>query len=151
MGIILKISKKCGIYERNNKLNLTVIQMEITGIIISGMGKGTYFMSQDFYIRQFQDKIRLTPFGGTLNIKIDSNAIKNIMNIPENKFGIIQGEGKFGDVKYIKAILNDDVNGALVFPAKTEHTEDVLEFISDKNLRKHFKLEDGDEIHLKIG
>jgi riboflavin kinase, archaea type len=124
--------------------------MEITGTIISGMGKGTYFMSQDFYIRQFQDKIHLTPFKGTLNIKIDSNAIANIISIPKNKFGIIQGEGKFGDVKYLQAVLNNEIDGAIVFPAKSEHTEDVLEFISDRNLRKYFKLEDGDRIRLKI-
>jgi riboflavin kinase len=124
--------------------------MEITGTIISGMGKGTYFMSQDFYIRQFQDKIHLTPFKGTLNIKIDPNAIANIISIPKNKFGIIQGEGKFGDVKYLQAVLNNEIDGAIVFPAKSEHTEDVLEFISDRNLRKYFKLEDGDRIRLKI-
>jgi riboflavin kinase len=124
--------------------------MEITGTIISGMGKGTYFMSQDFYIRQFQDKIHLTPFKGTLNIKIDSNAIANIISIPKNKFGLIQGEGKFGDVKYLQAVLNNEIDGAIVFPAKSEHTEDVLEFISDRNLRKYFKLEDGDRINLKI-
>jgi len=124
--------------------------MEITGTIISGMGKGTYFMSQDFYIRQFQDKIHLTPFKGTLNIKIDSRDIANIISIPKNKFVLIQGEGKFGDVKYLQAVLNNEIDGAIVFPAKSEHTEDVLEFISDRNLRKYFKLEDGDRINLKI-
>ena len=85
-----------------------------------------------------------------MNIKIDSDAIANIISIPKNKFGIIQGEGKFGDVKYLQAVLNNEIDGAIVFPAKSEHTEDVLEFISDRNLRKYFKLEDGDRIRLKI-
>jgi riboflavin kinase len=124
--------------------------MEIKGKLISGMGKGTYFMSQKIYIDQFQEKLKFKPFVGTLNIKIEDNEIANIMNIPADKFDIILGKGKFGDVKFIKAVLNGNVTGAIVFPAKTKHTEDVLEFISDKNLRKVLKLEDGDLLTIEI-
>lgn len=124
--------------------------MELVGKIISGMGKGTFFMSQDFYVEQFQDKVHFKPFEGTLNVKIDSKAIKSMMNISKNKFGLISGKGKFGDVKFVKATLNSSVHGALVFPAKSEHKEEVLEFISDINLRKQFKLKDGDKVTLEI-
>ena len=124
--------------------------MEVKGIISSGMGKGTYFMSQDIYIDQFQDKLNFKPFVGTLNIKIEPDEITLIMNIPSNNFGLVRGEGKLGDVKFIKAVLNGTVKGALVFPAKTKHTEDVLEFISNKNLRETLKLKDGDKVTVKI-
>ena len=124
--------------------------MELVGKIVSGMGKGTFFMSQDFYVRQFQDKMHFKPFEGTLNVKIDLKARKAMMNIPKNKFGLIHGVGKFGDVKFVKATLNTEVTGALVFPAKSEHTEEVLEFISDENLRKRFKFEDGDKVTIEI-
>lgn len=124
--------------------------MELVGKIVSGMGKGTFFMSQYFYVRQFQDKMDFKPFEGTLNIKIDLEAIKSMMNIPKNMFGLIHGEGKFGDVKFIKATLNGEVTGALVFPAKSEHTEDVLEFIADTNLRKKFKFVDGNQVTIEI-
>jgi riboflavin kinase len=124
--------------------------MEIKGKLISGMGKGSYFMSQKIYLDQFQEKLKFKPFVGTLNIKIDANGIANILNIPPEKFNIILGKGKFGDVKFIKALLNDEVVGALVFPAKSEHTEDVLEFISDKNLRQKLKLKDEDPLTIKL-
>jgi Transcriptional regulator of a riboflavin/FAD biosynthetic operon len=124
--------------------------MEIKGRIISGMGKGTYFMSQDIYSKQFQEKLHFKPFVGTLNIKIESDGITSIMNIPNDKFGQVHGKGKFGDVKFIKAVLNHDVGGALVFPAKTKHTEDVLEFISNENLRESLKLKDGDVVTVNI-
>jgi len=124
--------------------------MEVKGIIISGMGRGKYFMSQDIYIKQFQENLKFKPFIGTLNIKIEPNEISKIMNIPTDKFGLINGKGKLGDVKFIKAVLNDAVEGAIVFPAKTKHTEDVLEFISNKNLRKSLKFRDGDKVNLKI-
>lgn len=121
------------------------------GKITSGMGKGTFFMSQDFYKAQFQEKVHFKPFEGTLNLKIESDSIASMKTIPINKFGIIHGEGKFGDVKYIKATLNNEVAGALVFPAKSEHNEDLLEFITDKNLRKQFNFKDGDEVTINIG
>ena len=124
--------------------------MEIEGVIISGMGKGTYFMSQNFYVDQFQEKLHFKPFVGTLNIKIDEEGMTSIMNIPYEKFDKINGKGKFGDVKFIKAVLNDKITGALVFPAKTTHTEDVLEFIADKNLREFLELNDGDLVTVKI-
>jgi riboflavin kinase, archaea type len=124
--------------------------MEIEGIITSGIGKGTYFMSQEFYSKQFQEKLNFTPFIGTLNIKIDAKGISRIIDIPHEKFGIIIGKGDLGDVKFINAVLNDKIHGALVFPAKTQHTEDVLEFIAAENLRDILKLEDMDHVTLRI-
>jgi len=124
--------------------------MEINGKIISGMGKGTYFMSQEMYIKQFQEKLHFKPYVGTLNIKLENNQNNNLINIPKEKFGLIKGKGKFGDVKFIKAMLNHEISGALVFPAKTGHTEDVLEFISNKNLREYLKLKDKDMVAITI-
>jgi riboflavin kinase len=124
--------------------------MEVKGIISSGMGKGRYFMSQDIYIDQFQNKLNFKPFVGTLNITIEPDEITLIMNIPQDNFSLVRGKGKLGDVKFIKAVLNGIVQGALVFPAKTKHTEDVLEFISNKNLRESLKLKDGDKVTVKI-
>jgi riboflavin kinase len=124
--------------------------MEIKGQIISGMGKGTYFMSQEIYIKQFQEKLHFKPYVGTLNVKLEKNRKNPLINISKEKFSLILGKGKFGDVKFIKAVLNHDTAGALVFPAKTEHTEDVLEFISNKNLRGSLKLKDGDIVSITI-
>jgi len=124
--------------------------MEIKGQIISGMGKGTYFMSQEIYIKQFQEKLHFKPYVGTLNVKLEKNRKNPLINISKEKFSLILGKGKFGDVKFIKAVLNHDTAGALVFPAKTEHTEDVLEFISNKNLRDSLKLKDGDVVSITI-
>lgn len=124
--------------------------MEIKGIIVSGMGKGTYFMSQDIYREQFMEKLNFQPFVGTLNIGIAVNNIKLINCIPNEKFVMISGKDKFGDVKALKATLNNEVEGALVFPVKTKHPQDVLEFIAETNLRKTLKLEDGDVVTLNI-
>ena len=38
------------------------------------------------------------------------------MNIPYEKFDKINGKGKFGDVKFIKAVLNDKIDRSSCFP-----------------------------------
>jgi riboflavin kinase, archaea type len=124
--------------------------MELLGIVVSGMGKGAYFMSQQFYIDQFREKLHFKPFIGTLNIKIDSNGVKNINDIPDSKFQRIIGKNRFGDVKLIKALLNNSVEGAIIFPTKTKHSFDVLEFIAKENIREVLKLNDGDSVTITI-
>lgn len=124
--------------------------MEIEGIIISGTKKGSYFVSQKFYSDQFKDRLGFKPFAGTLNIQLPREYLKEINRITEGKMEIIKGKEGFGDVKFIKAILDNQINGALVFPVKTQHTHDILEFIASENLRENLHLKDGDLVTLKI-
>ena len=63
---------------------------------------------------------------------------------------LIKPDEGFGDVNYIKAKLNDKINGAIVFPAKTTHDENYLEFIAEDKLRDKLGLEDGDIVSLEF-
>lgn len=121
--------------------------MKIDGIIISGTGKGSYFMSKKIYSQQFNQILGFTPFPGTLNIEMEDH---EILNIPAHKFREIKGSGAFGDVKLIKASLNNQIMGALIFPVKTEHPIQIMEFIAAENLRKVLNLKDGDPVTLNI-
>lgn len=124
--------------------------MKILGIIISGTGKGRYFISQKIYSEQFREKLGFKPFPGTLNIQIHEENLAQIAQIPKEEMGTIKGKDDFGDVGYIKASLNGQINGALVFPVKTQHPQDILEFIARENLREKLKLNDGDLVTLDI-
>ena len=124
--------------------------MKILGFVISGTKKGGYFLSQKFYSKQFKEKLGFKPFPGTLNIQIQEENLEQIAKIPEEEIGIIEGEEEFGTVKYIKASLNDTINGALVFPVKTQHPQDILEFIGKENLREKLNLKDGELVNLYI-
>jgi len=124
--------------------------MEIKGIITSGMGKGAYFMSMPVYKDQFKEKLDLNPFPGTLNIKISEEQINNIHKIPEDKLKTIKGKEKFGDVLLIKAVLNNKIDGAVIFPKKTKHGENILEFIAAENIKKELNLKDGDSVKISL-
>ncbi len=64
--------------------------------------------------------------------------------------GIIKGSGNFGDVKFLPAQLNREISGAVLFPVKTEHSDEILEFVAEENLREVYHLKDGDPATLKI-
>jgi len=124
--------------------------MEIEGIIITGFGKGAYFLGQEFYKSKFNEKCGFEPYPGTLNITISEKYLEDIRQIKSSCTNMIKAKEGFGGVKYIKAILNDEIAGAIVFPDKTTHDENYLEFIAKDNLRKKLNLEDGDKVKVNI-
>jgi riboflavin kinase len=124
------------------------VQMIISGKIVSGTRKGGYFVSQKVYSDQFLHILGFKPFPGTLNIEVNEKDLQEIINIPKQKLNIIHGREGFGDVKCIKSTLNNKIDGALLFPAKTEHPPKILEFIANENLREDLNLKDGDLVTL---
>lgn len=124
--------------------------MEIKGIVTSGQGKGAYFMSQPVYQTQFKEKLHFSPFEGTLNIKIGEKEINDIHSVPEDKIMKIEGKENFGDVLLLKAILNDKIEGAIVFPKRTTHGENILEFIAPQNIKEKLGIKDGDLVKINL-
>ena len=124
--------------------------MEIEWIVTTGYGKGAYFIGQEFYKSKFNAKCGFEPYPGTRNINISEKYLENIQQIKDSCTNVIKAKEGFGGVKYIKATLNNDIIGAIVFPDKTTHDENYLEFIAKDNLRKKLNLEDGDKVKVKI-
>lgn len=124
--------------------------MEINGKVTTGLGKAAYFLLQEFYTREFNKNLGFIPYPGTLNIIVSSENLDEINKTKDNCQNIIKPDEGFGAVKYIKAKLNDKVDGAIVFPAKTTHEENYLEFIAENRLRDDFNLEDGDIVSLEF-
>ena len=124
--------------------------MKLYGEVTTGLGKAAYFLSQDFYVDNFIKNCGFKPYPGTLNVIVPDKHLDQINEVKNSCENIIKPEEGFGAVKYIKATLNDEVNGAIVFPAKTEHTENYLEFIAEKKLRDELNLKDGDIVSLEF-
>ncbi|OWT32895.1 riboflavin kinase [Methanobrevibacter sp. 87.7] len=124
--------------------------MEINGTVTSGFGKAAYFLGQDFYKSQFKAKCGFIPYPGTLNLTVPEKDLNKINNIKNSCNNVIKSDQGFGGVKYIKAKLENSVTGAIVFPDKTTHEENYLEFIAKDNLRKKLNLKDGNKVSLEI-
>jgi riboflavin kinase len=126
-----------------------VKDLSFDGIVISGIGEGAY------YIKEYEDRIKeifgFKPFPGTLNLKIKENR-----NLERHSKGIIKGfrkgERTFGDVKFMPvriAFKGKSKDSYLIFPKRTHH-KDVVEIISDSNLRKALGLKDRDTIKIEL-
>ena len=124
--------------------------MKIEGEVVSGLGKAAFFLSQEFYTREFEKNLGFVPFPGTLNIVVSDDYLDEINKIKDACENLIKPDEGFGAVKYIEAILDEEVEGAIVFPAKTTHEENYLEFISENRLRDELNLEDGDVVSLEF-
>ncbi|MFM5881767.1 DUF120 domain-containing protein [Methanobrevibacter gottschalkii] len=124
--------------------------MKIDGEVTTGLGKAAYFLSQEFYTNEFKKNLGFVPFPGTLNVIVSDNYLDEINEIKNNCKNLIKPDKGFGAVKYIKAKLNDNIDGAIVFPAKTTHEENYLEFISKNKLRDELALNDGDIVSLEF-
>jgi riboflavin kinase len=124
--------------------------MKIDGEVKTGLGKGAYFISQEFYSKEFRKNLGFVPYPGTLNVVVSDEYIDEINEIKDNCQNIIKPDEGFGAVKYIEAVLNDEVKGAIVFPAKTVHDVNYLEFIAEVRLRDELGLEDGDIVTLEF-
>lgn len=126
--------------------------LKISGIVVSGMGEGRYYLSQEEYLKQIKEKLWFEPYKGTLNLKILSNDLSKI-EILKNKEGIlISGFKKdnrtFGDCKCFLATIQG-VEGAIIMPIRS-HYSDIIEVISFFYLREKLKLKDGDVVELFV-
>ena len=124
--------------------------MEIDAKVTTGLGKAAYFLSQEFYCKKFKEFCGFVPFAGTLNVVVPEEYLDEINSIKNSCTNIIKPDKGFGGVKYIKATLNNQIEGALVFPDKTEHKENYLEFIAKDKLRDTLNLKDDDIVTLKF-
>lgn len=83
----------------------------LTGVLVSGMGEGAYYIALDGYSKQFQSEIGYVPFPGTLNVKLQRREHKEIIRRlkSENTGRIIKsfsdGRRTFGWAKCFPALL----------------------------------------------
>ena len=124
--------------------------MKIKGKVTGGMGKAKYFLSKDYYTNEFNKKCGFKPYPGTLNLITDAEYSDEIIQIKNDCNNIINENNSFGAVKYIESTLNGKYKGAIIFPLKTTHNANHLEFICKDKLRDLLNLKDGDEVLLEL-
>jgi len=122
----------------------------IRGIVTDGLGEGKFFMSLPHYKQEIKKKIGFLAFPGTLNMKVDKDQF-GLLDRKDSIFisGFEENEKKFGSVSCFKAKIGN-ISGAIIVPEISKH-KDILEFISDKNLRVELGLKNNDGLEIVLG
>lgn len=129
--------------------------LNFEGKVTSGLGKAGMFMQKDTYQKQYMDKLGFVPYNGTLNVKLNNDIEINLKEKYDKKLKIIKGNKTLGDVYFLHAkISNIDKTltqeGAILFPTKTVHKIDTIEFVAQEKLRDAMKLEDNIKVIVSI-
>lgn len=129
--------------------------LNFEGTVTSGLKKAGTFMQKDTYKKQYQEKLGFIPYNGTLNIKLKSDFEINLKEKFNDKLKIIEGDEKLGDVYFLDATIstkNKQISkkGAILFPTKTVHKFDTIEFVSPEKLRQSMQVKDNSEVIINI-
>ena len=125
-------------------------KLTVTGKIVSGEKKGTFFTQLDWVQNQCQEKLGFKPFPGTLNLEIEAAKIPHIEALLK-KCGIelLPPDPNFcaGHVYPVNIM---GVRGAIVAPAEyvRVHDKNILELIAPTCLKDALDVDVGDEIML---
>ncbi len=123
------------------------------GKIVSGLGEGKHYLSIDGYKKGIQSALGFAAYPGTLNLKIpESELWKRSLLLKSNSIeipGFKLGDRTFGGIFAYKVDLNGHT-GAIIIPIRTHHGPEFLEIIAPFCIREKFKINDGDELKVRI-
>jgi len=123
----------------------------IHGSVFSGLGEGKYYISRSSYMDSFVKKLGFKPFHGTLNLRIPPDDVDRLDLIRGSWPVIIPGfkeSGRqYGDVLCYEVKIPDlTAKVAAIVPRRSHYGSNVLELISDVNLREALNLKNGSEL-----
>jgi len=151
----LAISRK-GISELRETYSTMRVAFEeigkITGKLTDGVGDGKYYLSLPGYKNGIKEKFGILPYPGTLNIRLDGNEVwkKSALFDGAPAISGFKHEGRaFGEL-FVKACTLRSIPVIAVLPKRTHHPYEILELVSEKNLRKVLKIKSGDDVSVTL-
>jgi riboflavin kinase len=127
----------------------------LEGTVFTGLGEGAYYISKEFYRKQFIEKLGFDPYPGTLNLKLtteyDLKTRAELETYPAIEIEGFRNENRtFGVVKCYPATIDNKVRGALIFALRSHYDVSVLEVIAPLCLRKKLNLKDGHKVKVEV-
>ena len=129
--------------------------LSLEGTVFTGLGEGAYYISKDYYRKQFIKKLGFEPYPGTLNLKLSTNynleTRKDLEAYPAIEIKGFYSENRtFGLVKCYRARISNEIDGAIVFALRGHYDLSVLEIVAPVCLRKNLNLTDGQKVKVDV-
>lgn len=138
----------------NAALRASPPRLTLRGEVVSGVGEGAYYMSLPGYVEQFLSKIGIRPFPGTLNVRLDAESARAILDIGGFASMLIDGfsDGKrtYGWVRCYPVLILPDIRCYMIRLERTHHDPCIMELISDVSLRQKAGLDNGSAVGVRM-
>ncbi|GAB7015441.1 DUF120 domain-containing protein [Methanogenium cariaci] len=125
----------------------------LKGELISGLGEGRYYVGIEGYVSQFSEKLGITPYPGTFNIKLSPASIETRRKLDAMEWTEIEGftdhDRTFGGAKALECSING-YPCAILKPGRTHYPEDIIELISEVRLRDVLGTDDGAQVTIEV-
>ncbi len=132
-------------------------RLVVEGQVFTGMGEGAYYVTRKGYLKAFEELLGQTPFPGTLNLRIRGSQDVEIVrkwriSCPAAVYipGFKEEGRTFGFVVALPIRINEDLVCYAIYAERRHYSDEVLEIISDKNLRERLHLRDGDIVSVQL-
>ena len=129
----------------------------VRGQVFTGMGEGAYYVTRKGYLKAFEKILGKPPYPGTLNLRIGSSKEVEIVrrwriSCPAAVYipGFKEEERTFGFVVALPIKIKEDLTCYAIYAERRHYGDDVLEIISDRNLRMELDLKDGDFVSVRL-
>ena len=124
-------------------------QIAFSGVIVMGLGEGTFFMSMPHYQNEIRKKLGFEAYPGTLNLKISKKLVDLLKNKKHIKISGFKSRNKtFGGASCYRANIKN-INGSIIVPDLTKH-KNIIEFIAPVHLKSELKIKDGDKVKVEL-
>ena len=127
--------------------------IDLIGSVATGLGEGQYYIVQEGYMEQFDEKLGFRPFPGTLNLNLTKESVSLRKKLDNSKGIPISGfeadNRTFGGGRCFLSEIKG-VKSAVIIPDRTHYPSDIVEILAPINLRESLSLEDGAEIRMKV-
>ncbi len=133
----------------------------IVGEVSEGIGEGSYYVRNQKYLSQFQDKLGFKPYFGTLNLQLSDLNKELLKENLKNRIPVkIQGfkaEGRtYGSVDCYDCFISrlesqeNKIDAAILKIKRTHHKKNIIEILAEPYLRDMLKLKNGDRVRIEF-
>lgn len=125
-------------------------QQLFSGRVLTGLGRGAFFVGLDWVVAGVERTLGFTPYPGTLNLAVD-RAGHQALTAHARRWGlrIAPPGGGCGGI-LLPVQLAGHLPGAIVFPDTTEHAPECVELLAPVRLRQRLALADGHVVRFSV-
>ena len=125
----------------------------ISGVVFSGLGEATSFMSLDWVQQTLRETLGFSPYPATLNLKLESEADMATWKQVQKEvrsFDIPAPDAAFCQARCFPVEIERKHRGAVLLPDVRDYPKDKIEVIAPVRLKEALKVGDGERITLEF-